>query len=157
MPIVPIKGYSFEFKSPTKGINTHLKWGQLGCVASYLNNDIIRFSGFGDISGSDYEIDQKRMQYMKKIASKFYGEDLIMQGLFNEWCGLRPCSPDDKPISGKLKPFTNLIISSGHGGRGITQGFATSKILSLLSQHEVINNEYEQYYLKPFSPQRFNL
>lgn len=47
-------------------------------MASYLSDDIIRFSGFGDITGSNYKIDQRRMAYMKKIASRFYGEDLIM-------------------------------------------------------------------------------
>eukprot|EP00347_Sterkiella_histriomuscorum_P018289 403346077 len=156
IPIVPIKGYSFEFKMKSVQRHTHLKWPQLGVVASYMGNDIIRFSGFGDIAGSDYQIDRKRMDYLKSIAAKFYGDDVIYNHSFNEWCGLRPCTPDDMPLVGLLRPFKNLLMNTGHGGRGITQGFATSKILADWNTQKGLDEDFANNYLKPFSPDRFN-
>jgi hypothetical protein len=73
LPLQPIKGYSFEITQPSKSRQIHLKWSQLGIVSSYLDNDVVRISGFGDIAGLDTTIDEKRMDYMKEIAAQFYG------------------------------------------------------------------------------------
>lgn len=41
----------------------------------------------------------------------------------------RPASPDDKPILGRLEPFPNCFVAAGHGGRGVTIGPATARVL----------------------------
>ncbi len=138
---MPIKGYSFELKVPDslieqqKGVKytdkIHLKFAQKGIVSSYLQNNTIRVSGFGDIAGLDTKLDDGRIEYLKRLAAEMYGPELI-RGAYNEWCGLRPCMPDDKPVIGPLKRHSNLIINTGHGGRGLTQGIATSKIAAQL-------------------------
>ena len=71
-----------------------------GIVTSYMADDVIRISGFGDFTSANAEIDQKRIKYLKEIASKFYGEEAIHRGSVNEWRGMRPVTPDDNPILG---------------------------------------------------------
>ena len=34
------------------------------------------------------------------------------------WCGIMPLSPDDFPIIGKTKKYSNLFLNCGHGFRG---------------------------------------
>ena len=75
----------------------------MGIVVSYLADDILRVSGFGDFTTDNAEIDKKRMKYIKEIASKFYGEEAVYKGAFNEWRGMRPVTPDDNPILGQLR------------------------------------------------------
>lgn len=60
------------------------------------------------------------MNYLKDIAAKFYDPKVIYNESFNEWCGLRPCTPDDMPLVGPLKKYSNVFLNTGHGGRGIT-------------------------------------
>jgi glycine/D-amino acid oxidase-like deaminating enzyme len=119
IPIMPLKGYSFEVKTDIPYHHIHLKMPQRGIVSTFLSDGVIRISGFGDASGYDPKIDIKRMDFIKHIASDYYGQDVINTS-YNEWNGLRPLTPDDKPIVGFVKGIDNVMINAGHGGRGLT-------------------------------------
>ena len=65
---------------------------------------------------------------------------------------MRPCTPDDKALTGPLKEASNVIINTGHGGRGITQGFASSKLIA-----DLISGSDNHSLIEQFLPERFNL
>jgi D-amino-acid dehydrogenase len=45
--------------------------------------------------------------------------------------GLRPTSPDDRPVVGPVPGWGNVWVSSGHGANGLLLGPYTSKLLAL--------------------------
>jgi D-amino-acid dehydrogenase len=45
--------------------------------------------------------------------------------------GLRPTSPDDRPVVGSVPGWDNVWVSSGHGANGLLLGPYTSKLLAL--------------------------
>jgi D-amino-acid dehydrogenase len=50
--------------------------------------------------------------------------------------GLRPTSPDDRPVVGAVPGWTNVWVSSGHGANGLLLGPYTSKLLALRMMEE---------------------
>src|SRR5207249_7674006 len=46
------------------------------------------------------------------------------------WAGLRPASPDGLPIIGRSRRVSNLIVATGHGMLGMTQGPATGELVA---------------------------
>uniref|UniRef100_UPI00356A76D0 NAD(P)/FAD-dependent oxidoreductase n=1 Tax=Fodinibius sp. TaxID=1872440 RepID=UPI00356A76D0 len=56
-------------------------------------------------------------------------EDLDDQDV---WVGLRPCSPDGLPYIGKVEPYKNIFVSTGHSMVGMSLSFASGEIISQL-------------------------
>jgi D-amino-acid dehydrogenase len=68
-----------------------------------------------------------------------------------KWVGIRPLSPDNLPIIGRLSKYNNLFVNTGHGFLGWTNSCSSSNILADI----VDGNDKEEY--KWFSPERFTL
>lgn len=49
-------------------------------MSTLLQNNVIRFSGLGDITGLDSDtIDPKRMNHLKRLASQYFGERVLKE------------------------------------------------------------------------------
>ena len=68
----------------------------------------------------------------------------------SEWAGLRPGSPDDLPIMGRLPSRENVYVATGHFRNGILLAPITGKLMSQL----ILKGKTEMP-LEPFSPARF--
>ena len=66
------------------------------------------------------------------------------------WAGLRPGSPDKKPILGKVPAIDNLYIASGHFRSGLQLSAITGKLLTDLIMQRPMAMD-----ISPFSIQRF--
>jgi D-amino-acid dehydrogenase len=64
--------------------------------------------------------------------------------------GLRPTSPDDRPIVGPVPGWNNVWVSSGHGANGLLLGPYTSKLLALRMMGEAGDGVPEE-----LNPSRF--
>ena len=71
------------------------------------------------------------------------------------WWGLRPCTPDFKPILGKSK-IKNLFLATGHYRNGVLFSAITSNLLLKLVQNKSLK-EVEKSFLKKFSLDRFEI
>jgi len=71
------------------------------------------------------------------------------------WWGLRPCTPDFKPILGKSK-IKNLFLATGHYRNGVLFSAITSNLLLKLVQNKSLK-ELEKSFLKKFSLDRFEI
>ena len=66
------------------------------------------------------------------------------------WAGLRPRTPDEKPVIGFSSQLRNLMFATGHFGVGITLAPITGQIVAdLLTQRKVEAD------LAPYAPDRF--
>jgi len=60
------------------------------------------------------------------------------------WWGIRPMSPDDRPIIGTVQD--GLVIATGHGSEGVLQAGGTAKLVASIAQGEPA----------PFDPSAFD-
>jgi len=65
------------------------------------------------------------------------------------WRGLRPLTPEDLPILERAAGTSGLILATGHGMSGISQGPISGKLIAQLSGGKP---EIDR---APFSPDRF--
>lgn len=66
------------------------------------------------------------------------------------WAGLRPGTPDGRPILGRDPVIPNLWYATGHGRNGILLAGVTGEILAQLYFEDEL-----EYDLSPVSPERF--
>ena len=113
-------------------------------------------SGFGMrstatdvLAGLDLSVNLRRVRAVERAVAR------VLPGVESEphvetWRGLRPLTPDDRPILGRTRKLDNLVIATGHGMSGISQGVISGKLVA-----ELVAGERPSLELAPFSPNRF--
>lgn len=64
------------------------------------------------------------------------------------WWGIRPTSPDDRPLIGSLRE--GLVLATGHGGEGVLLGAGTASLV-----RSIVTGEESPFDPAPFDPARF--
>ena len=63
------------------------------------------------------------------------------------WWGVRPMSPDDRPMIGRVRD--GLVVATGHGSEGVTLGGGTARLVT-----SVVLGEPPSFDPTPFDPLR---
>jgi D-amino-acid dehydrogenase len=79
----------------------------------------------------------------------YEGLEISEEELKDAQCGLRPVSPDGLPYIGRIQPYKNLAVATGHAMMGWSLGPATGKLIS-----EVISNKKPSMNIDGFNPGR---
>lgn len=66
------------------------------------------------------------------------------------WAGMRPASPDGRPVIGPHPELSGIWIAAGHEGLGVTTAMATAKLLS-----DQIAGRASEIDHVPYLPERF--
>ena len=86
------------------------------------------------------------------MARKFIGQDWSSVDV-NIWAGIMPLSPDDFPVIGQTKKFSNLYINAGHGFRGTAYSLPSARLLV-----QIMKRDYVTCFDRKFAdPSRFDL
>jgi D-amino-acid dehydrogenase len=85
----------------------------------------IRIAGMADFVGYDRRINLTRIASLKQSASEFL--DIDLAGEVQQWAGLRPATPDGRPLIG-WSGIENLFLNTGHGGLGWTLAGGSARI-----------------------------
>jgi len=132
----PAKGYSVTYKRPPGIPSVPLAMAEAKVVLTPMS-DVVRFAGTLELAGFDMSIDKRRLDAILKAVSTYFPDiDADALELIEIWRGLRPCSPDGLPYIGRPRLYDNLIISTGHGMRGISLAPITGKIVSQLASDQ---------------------
>ena len=68
--------------------------------------------------------------------------------MLSSWWGLRPMTPDERPMIGRLRE--GLVVATGHGSEGVINGAGTADLVAA-----VVFNEPPPFDASPFDPFRF--
>jgi glycine/D-amino acid oxidase-like deaminating enzyme len=74
---------------------------------------------------------------------------LAEQPVMGTWWGVRPMSPDGRPIVGFLR---DGLVAGGHGSQGVILGGGTARLVAAL-----LSGEEPPFDPTPFSPERLGL
>jgi len=128
LPVQPGKGYSVSISHPSPCPKVPLYLSEAKVAVTPLK-DALRFGGTLELSGMSLAINKQRIRAIRKAAED-YMEPMESKGEPEIWSGLRPCSPDGLPLIGRLKPFRNLIVATGHAMLGIHLAPITGKLIA---------------------------
>ena len=74
---------------------------------------------------NDMTLDGRRIDILRRAAAELLGIEAA--GDIAPWCGLRPATPDSRPIIG-WSPLDGLFINSGHGMLGWTLACGSARL-----------------------------
>ncbi|MDM7942720.1 MAG: D-amino acid dehydrogenase [Hydrogenophaga sp.] len=145
VPIYPGKGYSatLPLLKPERAPEVSMIDDQLKIAVSRLGNQL-RVAGTIELGGFDLSLEtplaRKRCDMLvRRIEQVFPGvadtRTPEQGGDPQYWCGLRPATPTNIPLIGRL-PLRNLWINAGHGTLGWTHGAGSGKALAELIHGE---------------------
>jgi len=130
LPIYPLKGYSITV-APASGapvLRHSVTDMERKLVFAPLARDAhtaIRIAGIADLERNNTTIDARRVDILRRASAKLLCIDAA--GDVKPWCGLRPMTPDSRPIIG-WSPLDGLFINSGHGMLGWTLACGSARM-----------------------------
>jgi D-amino-acid dehydrogenase len=103
-----------------------------------------------DLSGVGARLKPRRLEVLRRGASRYLGEAWQQGDGERAWIGLRPMTPDGLPAIGRAPGISNLYVATGHGMLGVTLAPVTARAIA-----ELICNEQAGPGLQAFDPGRF--
>ncbi len=131
LPVYPAKGYSItvDLGGWTKGPSIPVADDGRKIAVAPLGTSL-RVAGTVEFAGFDTQLNPARGQMLVDGLAHVY-PDYPRAGNIRHWCGLRPLTPDGRPIIGPTR-WRNLSLNTGHGPLGWT--LAVGSGLALAAQ-----------------------
>ena len=129
LPVYPAKGYSATLTlvpgSPAPCVS--LTDDERKLVFSRLG-DRLRIAGTAEFNGYNRELNPVRCAALTARTRQLF-PDLQTLGEPQFWCGLRPATPSNVPLIGRLR-YDNLWLNTGHGTLGWTLACGSAAALA---------------------------
>lgn len=130
LPVYPMKGYSLTLRPRTPGgaLSRSVTDADRKVVFAPLAEDgapLIRAAGIADLVGHDPALDPARLAAVRDAA--FAALDVDRGADARPWAGLRPATPDSRPIIGP-SPVPGLFLNTGHGALGWTLACGSARL-----------------------------
>jgi D-amino-acid dehydrogenase len=113
--------------------------------------ETLRFAGTMEITGLDRTVDPRRVEAIVNAVPRYFPafradelRDLPV------WSGLRPCTPDGLPYVGRVKPYSNLLVATGHAMMGMSLGPITGRLIA-----EILSGATPSLAIDALSPDRY--
>lgn len=148
IPIQPAKGYAviLERTPGSPGRPVLVGEDRIGVTPM---GDRIRLAGTLELAGLDLSVSQRRVDAIRRKAPR-YVPGLSDAEPVEIWRGLRPCTPDGLPMVGRCAKYANVVMATGHGMMGLTQGTYTGKLVS-----DIVTGNSPEMDIAPLRPDRF--
>lgn len=146
LPVSPQRGQIICFRQPSQPLH-HIIFGE----AIYLapKGEHILVGATKEDAGFDVQVTEEGTSWLRNSAIKLV-PDLKHSMIEASWAGLRPKTPDTKPILGKAPGWENVILATGHNSVGIILSAITGKTIA-----ELIATENTPEIIQPFCIERF--
>lgn len=153
LPIYPIKGHSITINDGGGGSLSHnvtdysrkIVFAPLGDATGTA----IRVAGFADFKGYDRTLDASRIATLRQATAATLGEMPGLEQEVSPWAGLRPTTPDSRPIIG-ASPVDGLVLNTGQGMLGWTLACGSARLLA-----DLVEGKPPPCPTEPFSGHRF--
>ena len=147
VPVTGGRGYHLDL-APLPGdprVPTLLQ--EARCALTPLEGRL-RVAGLLDIVGRELQVDQRRIEALRRAAARVLGHD--GREVIDVWAGLRPCAPDGLPVIGRPSGLPGVVLATGHAMKGLSLAPVTGRLVA-----ELVAGEPPSHDLAPFSPDRF--
>lgn len=149
LPIRPGRGYSVDYVPGQLAMKTVVMLCEAHCAVTPLDG-ATRVAGTMEFAGRDERVSAVRLRAIREAPSRYFHTWDPDAPSLGPSAGLRPMTPDGLPVIGRLRPFDNVYIASGHAMLGLTLAPRTGTELA-----SMILDGGTPDVLAPFSPRRF--
>lgn len=122
---------------------------QVACVLQPLPSGQILIGSSREFAGMDREVNRERLrqiaQHAVHVVPRFGAGRVI-----RTYAGLRPWTPDGRPLIGPTRQAEGVSIATGHGGEGNTRALLTGRLLA-----DLLMGRTPPIDPGPLSPDRF--
>lgn len=101
--------------------------------------------------GADREVDRGRLCEIARRAIRLV-PGLAARRIIRTYAGLRPWTPDGRPLVGPTRMIEGLSLATGHAGEGNTRALITARIIG-----DLLTGRPPPIDPAPLSPDRFDL
>ncbi|MDQ0564371.1 D-amino-acid dehydrogenase [Rhizobium mesoamericanum] len=130
LPIWPVQGYSLTAPALASAPLASITDTARKTVFCRIG-DRLRIAGLADIGPINGKFREDRFRTLLATAKGIFPKAGDYDGEVHPWTGLRPVTPDSKPIVGPTK-IKGLYLNCGHGSLGWTLSMATAGKLAEL-------------------------
>lgn len=124
---------------------------QVATVLQALPTGSLLIGSSREFAGHDRSVDRVRLREIAKAAVGLV-PILGRVRLMRTYAGLRPWTPDGRPIIGPTSQLDGLVFATGHGGEGNTGALITGRLVADMYAGRVPSVDATR-----FAPDRFNL
>jgi glycine oxidase len=149
LPVRPVRGELIALRQPSPPIR-HIVFDegifdQDIYLAPKPDGTVIVGATKADV-GFDLSVSAGGVQHLLHVAFQLAPAlaDCAVERL---WSGLRPKTPDSRPLLGPAPGWENVIVASGHGGFGITLSIITGETIA-----ELLVTGQSPEIIRPFFP-----
>ncbi len=145
VPTRPMRGQMLAYRSSAV---RHIVWGEDGYLVPKAGGFLFAGATVEDV-GFRPVTTRRGLSQVRRMALAI-APALRYPEIASDWAGLRPGSPDDRPIIGRLPGQDNVLVATGHFRNGILLGPITGRLIA-----ELMADGKTEMPLEPFSPSRF--
>jgi D-amino-acid dehydrogenase len=126
VPIAAMKGYSITLPATQEAPVVSITDTRAKIVFCRLG-DRLRIAGMAELGRLDASIDARRIDVLLNAARACLPAAARWQEDPHPWAGLRPMTPDSRPIIGATR-LSNLFLNCGHGMLGWTLACGSAEL-----------------------------
>jgi len=146
IPVSPLRGQIICFRQPSQPLH-HIIFGEAIYLAPKGENILV--GATKEDAGFDVQVTKEGTAWLRDSAIKLV-PDLKQSVIEASWAGLRPKTPDTRPILGKVPGWDNVILATGHNSVGIILSAITGKAIA-----ELVSTGNTPEIIQPFALERF--
>jgi D-amino-acid dehydrogenase len=148
IPLRAKRGYHMHYQPTKPLLSMPVVDSQQGYVIAPMDGGRLRLTTGVEIARRDARPTGIQLARAERTARPTFG--LGAQLDERPWLGLRPCTPDMRPVIGRAPRHQGLWFSFGHNHHGLTLGPVTGRLLA-----EMMTGEQPFADASPFRPERF--
>jgi len=146
LPVSPLRGQILSYEQSATPIR-HIIFGDAAYLAPKGNSLIV--GATKEEAGFDASVTDEGFAWLRYSATRLV--PILKQGNITAvWAGLRPKTPDTRPILGPAPRWKNVILATGHNSVGIILSAITGQSIT-----EYVTTGRVPEIIRPFSLERF--
>lgn len=147
LPVSPLRGQMISLQQPSQPLQ-HIIFGDAIYIAPKGNTIFV--GATKETVGFDTQVTEEAISWLYNSAIKLI-PTLKRSEIQASWAGLRPKTPDTRPILGKAPGWENVILTTGHNSVGILLSVITGTTIA-----ELVATGNTPEIIRPFSLERFS-
>lgn len=152
VPVTPVRGQMLILKDDVRSLR-HLIFGYAAYAIPHPEGVLI--GATREEVGFTPGVTDEGQAWLKARASRLL-PNLAGQSVIRAWSGLRPITPDTRPLIGPIPGWANLLLATGHNSVGFLLSVLTAEGLrAMLEPMQGVREQEVLRLLQPCLPQRF--
>lgn len=147
IPVVPVRGQIVQLQLPAQPFRCIIEDGRRYIVPR--RDGLVLIGSTEEHSGFVKQNTSEGVAGLLAFATSLV-PSLAQAEVVRTWAGLRPGTPDELPLIGRIPGFDNIVVGTGHFRSGIQMSVGTGAILA-----DLILDRSPAVSLDGFAPLRF--